>query len=179
MPDLGQLANDIADRYGIPQNIFSSVIQQESGGPGPINPRTWNPAAVGTSGEQGLGQLMPAIRAKYGVTNGFDPSQNLDASARYLSDLYGKYGDWTSVLSAYNSGSPNSVPGAGYASSVLGRAGIQPSTVVGTPGSSSNPNAQPRAWWQTGLIYGGAIMVIVFLVIFGIYGTVRSPDLAG
>jgi soluble lytic murein transglycosylase-like protein len=51
-------------------------------------------------------QLMPATAAELGVTDSFDPAQNLDAGARHLGWLLGRYrGDLRKVLAAYNAGS--------------------------------------------------------------------------
>lgn len=164
MPTLQDIAANIAGSFGIPTNIFASLVSTES---------AWNPNAVGTSGEVGLTQLMPNIQQKYGVTSPTDPTQNLVGGAQYLSDLYKKYGDWTSALSAYNSGSPNSPAGLAYANKVLGTANS--SSPGGTPSTSSGGSGttSPSGW-----VYAGAIGLIILLVIFGIYGVVKNPSLA-
>lgn len=175
------LSNSIAGQYGIPPSILAGVLQQETGGAGPINENTWNPSAVGTSGEQGLGQLLPSIQSQYGVTNPFDPTQNISGAAAYLRDLYNQYGNWTSALSAYNSGSPNSTAGMQYAASVLNNAGgitgaNVPGTTIpaGSSGSGSSGNPSQRSVFQNVLLYGGAILFVILLVIFGLYGTVKE-----
>ena len=92
------LAAETAARYGIPSDLFLRQIQQES---------AWNPRAVSGAGAQGLGQLMPGTAADLGVTDPFDPAQNLDGSARYMRQMYDRFGDWRLATAAYNSGPGN------------------------------------------------------------------------
>jgi len=113
-----------ANKYGIPPALALAVMQKESSG---------NPNAVSSAGAQGLFQLMPSTGASLGVTNPFDPSQNIDAGERYLSQLYTQYGDWNTALVAYNEGPGNLAnkgvfsSSADYASSILAAAGIDSS----------------------------------------------------
>lgn len=93
-PAYKDYAGDVANRYGIPQNLFFSMIQQESG---------WNAGARSSAGAIGLGQLMPGTAADLGV-NPYDWRQNLEGAGKYLSDQYKKFGRWDLALSAYNSG---------------------------------------------------------------------------
>jgi hypothetical protein len=83
-----------ARKYGVPEDLFFRLIQQES---------AWNPAAVSPAGAIGLGQLMPGTAGDLGV-DPRDPSQNLDGAARYLSDQYQHFGDWSLALAAFNAG---------------------------------------------------------------------------
>ena len=51
-------------------------------------------------------QLMPSVQAQFGVTNPYDPRQNVDAGAKLLKQLIGQYGgDLVRALGAYNAGS--------------------------------------------------------------------------
>src|ERR1035441_2247048 len=84
--------------YGVPISVLNAVAQAES---------SFNPNAVSPAGAQGLLQLMPATGAALGVTNPFDPTQNANAGAQYLSQMYAKYGDWNTALIAYNEGPGN------------------------------------------------------------------------
>lgn len=106
-------ANKYADQYGIPQNIFNSLIQTES---------SWNSRAVSNKGAVGLGQIMPATAKELGV-DPWNPEQNVEGSARFLSQQYKKYGNWQDALSYYNAGH-NLSAGRGYAAKVLAGAGI-------------------------------------------------------
>ena len=92
------LALAAAQKYGIPPDLFLRQIQQESG---------WNPNAVSPAGAQGLGQLMPGTAADLGVSDPFDPAQNLDGAARYMRQMYDRFGDWGLSLQAFNAGPGN------------------------------------------------------------------------
>jgi soluble lytic murein transglycosylase-like protein len=50
-------------------------------------------------------QLLPSTAAHLGVTNIFDPQQNIEAGTHYLSDLLALYkNDLALTLAAYNAG---------------------------------------------------------------------------
>jgi hypothetical protein len=117
MPDFyGQYsgaAAGYANQYNIPQPIFFGLIQKES---------SWNPFAVGDNGAAyGFGQLHAGAASDVGVDR-FNPLQNLQGSAAYLSRQYQKYGNWTDALSAYNQGHAGTSKGLAYANSVLDKA---------------------------------------------------------
>lgn len=87
-------ARAAARRYGIPEDLFLRLVQQESG---------WNPSARSHKGATGLAQLMPGTAARLGV-NPHDPVQNLNGGARYLRMMYNQFGNWRLALAAYNAG---------------------------------------------------------------------------
>ena len=87
-------ARAAARKYGIPEDLFLRLVQQESG---------WNPGARSHKGATGLAQLMPGTAAKLGV-NPHDPVQNLHGGARYLRMMYNQFGNWRLALAAYNAG---------------------------------------------------------------------------
>ena len=90
-----RLADDAADKYGLPRQLVRSVMSAESGS---------NPHAVSAKGAIGLMQLMPGTAKDLGA-DPHDPAQNVDAGVRYLRDLLVKYhfGLWH-ALAAYNAG---------------------------------------------------------------------------
>ena len=96
------LARTAARRYGVPEDLFLRLVQQESG---------WNHGAVSTRGARGLAQLMPATARKLRV-NSSDPGENLDGGARYLRMMYDRFGSWRLALAAYNAG-PDAVDSYG------------------------------------------------------------------
>ncbi len=65
----------------------------------------FNPRAVSKRGALGLMQLRPATAHRFGVSNAFDPEQNIVAGARYLSELMARYDNSIELaLAAYNAG---------------------------------------------------------------------------
>ncbi|MFB5189979.1 lytic transglycosylase domain-containing protein [Alicyclobacillus fastidiosus] len=95
-PNIASLVDTAAAKYDLPSSLLSAVIQQES---------SFNPNAVSSTGAQGLMQLMPSTAAALGVTNAFDPAQNIDAGAGYLRQLLNQFGGSVPLaLAAYNAG---------------------------------------------------------------------------
>lgn len=95
MAGYDDLINAASAKYGVDPDLPRAMMQQESRG---------NPNAVSRVGASGLMQLMPATAKELGVTNIFDPAQNIDGGVRYLSQLLGKYGDVEKAVQAYNMG---------------------------------------------------------------------------
>ena len=94
--DIRTLAEAAARRHGLDPALVMAVAQVESG---------LQAAAVSPKGAQGLMQLMPATAASLGVSDPFDPAQNLDGGARHLGSLLQRYdGDLKRALAAYNAG---------------------------------------------------------------------------
>ncbi len=86
-----------ANRYQMDPALVNAIIMAES---------EYNPRAVSKRGARGLMQLMPATAAALGVTDSFNPEQNLDGGVRYFKRLVNRFGgDVTLALAAYNAGS--------------------------------------------------------------------------
>lgn len=93
--DIIQKASDI---YKVPKKLIESVIKAES---------NFNNYAVSPKGALGLMQLMPQTAIQFGVTNAFDPAQNIMAGTKYLSSLMQNLGSVPLALAAYNAGLGN------------------------------------------------------------------------
>lgn len=85
-----------AQRHGLDESLLKAVVHAESG---------FSPTAVSSAGAKGLMQLMDATAQSLGVTNSFDPAQNLEGGAKFLRQLLARYqGNEVLALAAYNAG---------------------------------------------------------------------------
>ena len=91
------LIQDAASRHDVDPKLIKAVIRTES---------NFNPSAVSRAGAKGLMQIMDFNSRAMGVTNPFDPAQNIDAGARILKGQIARYGDLSKALAAYNAGGP-------------------------------------------------------------------------
>jgi soluble lytic murein transglycosylase-like protein len=85
-----------ASSNAVEANLLRAVIVVESG---------FNSRAVSKRGAVGLMQLMPATASRFGVSNPYDPKENVHAGARYLKFLMDRFGQNVRLaLAAYNAG---------------------------------------------------------------------------
>jgi soluble lytic murein transglycosylase-like protein len=92
----GDLIRAAAKRYSVDADLITSVIAAES---------NFDPQAISRRNARGLMQLLPTTAKRLGVKNIFDPQENIDAGAHYLSDLLMLYkNDLALTLAAYNAG---------------------------------------------------------------------------
>ncbi len=83
-------------QYGIDEDLVTAIIQVES---------AFNPRAVSSKNCKGLMQLHPDTARRFGVSDIFDPAQNIEGGVKYLSHLIEAFGrDLDHVLAAYNAG---------------------------------------------------------------------------
>jgi soluble lytic murein transglycosylase-like protein len=95
-PKIDGLIVSAASYHGIEPLLLYSVMSQES---------AFDGQAMSPKGARGLMQLMPRTAARFGVTNIFDPQQNIYAGARYLSLLLDMFdGNVSLALAGYNAG---------------------------------------------------------------------------
>lgn len=87
---------EAAALYRLPEPFVRAIIRVES---------DYNPHVVSHAGACGLMQLMPATAARMGVTDIFDPRQNILGGVRYLRVLANHFnGDLVLTIAAYNAG---------------------------------------------------------------------------
>ena len=88
---------DAAALYHIPVSLIQAVITVES---------DYKPRVISRAGAKGMMQLMPSVAKGMGVTNPFDPRQNIFGGTRLLRILANRFdGDLVLCLAAYHAGS--------------------------------------------------------------------------
>lgn len=90
-----ELFNEIARTYNLDPKLLHAIAKVES---------NYNPRAVSPKGALGVMQLIPSTARLVGVSDPFDPRENIHGGARYLRYLLDKFGDLTLALAAYNAG---------------------------------------------------------------------------
>lgn len=85
-----------ARKHGVSPELVAAVVKAESG---------FNPLAQSHAGAKGLMQLMDGTARTMGLSDVFDPAQNLDGGVRFLGSLLQRYnGNTPLALAAYNAG---------------------------------------------------------------------------
>ena len=97
-----------AATYQVPEALLKAMGKAES---------EFEPNAVSSAGAMGIMQLMPSTAANLGVSNPYDPKQNIMGGAKYLEQLLRTFSSYPNgvelAVAAYNAG-PNAVKRAGY-----------------------------------------------------------------
>jgi membrane-bound lytic murein transglycosylase D len=94
------LFESVLEREGLPKDLIY-VAMVESG---------FETGARSPVGAGGVWQFMPGAARAYGLEVGYwvdarrDPERSVEAAARYLKDLYVRFGSWHLVFAAYNAG---------------------------------------------------------------------------
>lgn len=192
LADLKSRADAAALAAGVPASLFENLIGHES---------EWNAAAVGTSGEIGLVQIMPCTASQFsGDPHNID--DNLMMGAQYLKKQFDAFGNWTDALQAYN-GSKGTTKGPTYSDAIL--QGLDPKTGqavsqgwldgffkqigidLGIAAKSIDPNSTPqtagdavstiaaaagaKSYLSTGAMYAGTGVILAAVLLLGLYLT--------
>ena len=97
--ELDTIFENASSEYGVPLYLLKAVAKAES---------SFNPDSVSRSGAMGVMQLMPETAKELGVSDVFDPEENIMGGAEYLAQKLTEYkGDVELALAAYNAGSGN------------------------------------------------------------------------
>jgi hypothetical protein len=94
--DIDNFIVESGKRNSVDPLLLYSIMHQES---------TFKRRALSPKGARGLMQLMPPTAARFGVTNIWDPRQNIEGGARYMHFLLDLFsGDVRLALAGYNAG---------------------------------------------------------------------------
>jgi len=96
LDELESLIQQVSQRHSMEVALVKAVIHTES---------YFKVKAKSRVGATGLMQLMPKTARKYGVSDIYDPAQNLEAGVKHLRYLIKKYdSNLKHALAAYNAG---------------------------------------------------------------------------
>ncbi|MDR2142573.1 MAG: lytic transglycosylase domain-containing protein [Deltaproteobacteria bacterium] len=93
------IINKVAEALGLDPSLIKAVVKTES---------NFNQKAISRAGAKGLMQLMPTTAKEMGVSDPFNPFENIWGGARYLKKMLDRHGgDLNQALAAYNWGPGN------------------------------------------------------------------------
>jgi len=93
------IIQEAATTYEMDPNLIRAVMQAES---------AFHPYALSRAGAEGLMQLMPDLSDEMGVSDAFDPRENIMGGVRYLKRLLDYHdGNLDLALASYNAGPGN------------------------------------------------------------------------
>lgn len=97
--DLDSIFLEASQKYDVPVELLKAVAKAES---------NFNPEATSHCGAMGIMQLMPSTAQSLGITDAYDPYENIMGGAKLLSQLDKLYdGNVKLMLAGYNAGPGN------------------------------------------------------------------------
>ncbi len=96
--NINRLIEKYANKNGLDKQLVNAVVKAES---------NYDNKAISSVGAQGLMQLMPSTARGLGVSDPFDPEQNIAGGTKYLKSMIDKYNSIELGLAAYNAGPTN------------------------------------------------------------------------
>jgi hypothetical protein len=178
--------NNASDKYQVPGTLIAAVIKQESG---------FHNMRTSQAGAGGLMQLMPDTARGLGVTNVWDPTQNINAGTKYLSQQLKTFNGNTSLaLAAYNAGPARVKNGQipaipetqNYVKSIMamyGGGNIDPSILTASDTSSTGGGLAGtivsgiQNIFQT--ITGDILKFVIYIILFGVFVFFGYKAIAG
>ncbi|MDD6038949.1 MAG: lytic transglycosylase domain-containing protein [bacterium] len=98
-PTLSAIFKEASETYGVDENLLRAIAKAES---------DFDPNCTSRSGAMGIMQLMPGTAKELGVTDAYDPRQNIMGGAKYIAYMLDRYdGNLQYALAAYNAGGGN------------------------------------------------------------------------
>lgn len=93
--DVCRAIDAAAEEVGLDAGFLARLLWRES---------LFDAAAVSPAGAQGIAQFMPETGRLRGLVDPFDPAEAIPASAAYLKELEGRFGNLGLAAAAYNAG---------------------------------------------------------------------------
>ena len=94
--DIDKIIETFADKYNVDGDFIKAIIKQESG---------FNPKATSKKGAMGLMQLMPKTAESLGISDAYNPWENVEGGVKYIKGFLDKYNNNHELaLAAYNAG---------------------------------------------------------------------------
>lgn len=94
----GQIIYREARRHNLSPELVAAMVHTES---------DFRPRLVSNKSAQGLMQIVPSTARLLGISDPFDPQQNIAAGTKYLRYLLDRFENETIALAAYNAGEGN------------------------------------------------------------------------
>ncbi len=136
--DLCRTIGAAAEEVGLDAGFFARLLWRES---------LFDAAAVSPAGAQGVAQFMPGTAELRGLADPFNPAEAVLASAAYLKELEGRFGNLGLAAVAYNAGEEGA---AGFLAGARGLPGETRAYVLAITGHSGEA-------WRDALDGGPAV----------------------